>query len=276
MRSLAAVLVEQRRPLELVELDVPSPKLGQVLVRVLASGICGSQLGEIDGVKGPDRFLPHLLGHEATAEVVECGEGVRSVRPGDRVVLHWRKGAGLESVAPVYSSSIGPINAGWVTTFNEFAIVSENRATKVPASLPAELGALFGCAVTTAFGVVCNDARVGLGESVAVFGAGGLGLNIVQGAAMAGAFPIIAIDRYAGRLELATALGATHCIDTSVSDVREAVARIVGAAGVDVAIEIGPGKVLAGLVKRIDKGLKVVNVSDVASVESLADQLAAV
>jgi S-(hydroxymethyl)glutathione dehydrogenase/alcohol dehydrogenase len=175
------------------EVEVPPLKLGQVLVKVLASGICGSQIGEINGVKGPDRFLPHLLGHEGCGEVLEAGEGVRSVKPGDRVVLHWRKGTGLESVTPVYGSRIGRVNAGWVTTFNEHAIVSENRLTKVPAGFDVEAAALFGCAVTTAFGVVTNNAQVAIGQSVVVFGAGGIGLNIVQGAALAGAHPIVAV-----------------------------------------------------------------------------------
>ena len=216
---------------------MPSPKLGQVLVRVLCSGICGSQVGEINGVKGPDRFLPHLLGHEGAGEVVECGEGVRTVKAGDRVVLHWRKGAGLESVTPVYESRIGKINAGWVTTFNEYAIVSENRVTAVPADFDLETAALLGCAVTTGFGVVNNDAQLSIGQSIAVFGAGGIGLNIVQGAALAGANPIIAVDIFDNRLALAQSLGATHAINSATTDPTDAILRIVGSEGVDVAVD---------------------------------------
>ena len=237
MKSLAAILVEQKRPLVIEEVEVPSPKLGQVLVKVLTSGICGSQIGEIDGVKGPDRFLPHLLGHEGCGEVLECGEGVRHVKPGDRVVLHWRKGAGLESTTPVYESSIGRVNAGWVTTFNEYAIVSENRLTVIPADFDPEIAALFGCAVTTGFGVVNNNARLAIGESIAVFGAGGIGLNIVQGAALAGGNPIIAIDRFDNRLDLARSLGATHVINLTKADAAEEIRRIVGHDGVDVAVD---------------------------------------
>jgi S-(hydroxymethyl)glutathione dehydrogenase/alcohol dehydrogenase len=216
---------------------VPPLKLGQVLVKVLASGICGSQIGEINGVKGPDRFLPHLLGHEGCGEVLEAGEGVRSVKPGDRVVLHWRKGTGLESVTPVYGSRIGRVNAGWVTTFNEHAIVSENRLTKVPAGFDVEAAALFGCAVTTAFGVVTNNAQVAIGQSVVVFGAGGIGLNIVQGAALAGAHPIVAVDLFDNRLELARSLGATHAVNSRRADPSEAIATIVGNDGADVVID---------------------------------------
>jgi S-(hydroxymethyl)glutathione dehydrogenase/alcohol dehydrogenase len=237
VRFRAAVLVEQKKPLALEDLEVPPLKLGQVLVRMLVSGICGSQVGEIEGVKGPDRFLPHLLGHEGCAEVLEVGEGVRHVKAGDRVVLHWRKGEGLESVTPVYESRIGKVNAGWVTTFNEFAVVSENRVTGVPADFDPEIAALFGCAVTTGFGVVNNDARLGIGASIAIFGSGGIGLNIVQGAALAGANPIIALDRFDNRLELARALGATHAINVTTCDAAEEIRRIVGHEGVDVAVD---------------------------------------
>jgi len=237
MKSRAAILVEQKQPLVIDDVEVPALKLGQVLVRVLVSGICGSQLGEIDGVKGPDRFLPHLLGHEGCGEVLEVGEGVRHVKPGDRVVLHWRKGAGLESVAPVYDSKIGRVNAGWVTTFNELAVVSENRVTAIPADVDPDVAALLGCAVTTGFGVVTNNARLAIGESIAVFGAGGIGLNIVQGAALAGGHPIIAIDRFDNRLALARSLGATHAINMTQTDAAEEIHRIVGHEGVDIAVD---------------------------------------
>jgi S-(hydroxymethyl)glutathione dehydrogenase/alcohol dehydrogenase len=188
-------------------------------------------------VKGPDRFLPHLLGHEGCGTVLEVGEGVRSVKPGDRVVLHWRKGAGLESVTPKYASRLGTVNAGWVTTFNEHAIVSENRVTAVPADFDIEAAALFGCAITTAFGVVNANAQVAIGQSVAVFGAGGIGLSIIQGAALAGGHPIIAVDLFDNRLELARSLGATHTINSRSADAAAEIARIVGSDGVDVAID---------------------------------------
>ena len=237
MKTRAAILVEQKKPLVIEEVEVPPLKLGQVLVKVLASGICGSQIGEINGVKGPDRFLPHLLGHEGCGEVLEAGEGVRSVKPGDRVVLHWRKGTGLESVTPVYESRIGRVNAGWVTTFNEHAIVSENRLTKVPAGFDVEAATLFGCAVTTAFGVVTNNAQVAIGQSVVVFGAGGIGLSIVQGASLAGANPIVAVDLFDNRLELARSLGATHAVNSRGTDPSDAIAKIVGNDGADVVID---------------------------------------
>ena len=144
---------------------------------------------------------------------------------------------GLESVAPVYESRIGKVNAGWVTTFNDLAIVSENRVTAIPTDIDPEIAALFGCAVTTGFGVVNNNARLAIGESIAIFGAGGIGLNIVQGAALAGGNPIIALDRFDNRLELARSLGATHTINVTKADAAEEIRRIVGHDGVDVAVD---------------------------------------
>lgn len=237
MKGLAAILVQQRQPLVLEEIEIPAPGFGQVLVKLLCSGICGSQIGEIDGVKGPDRYLPHLLGHEGTGIVLECGEAVSTVKPGDQVVLHWRKGAGRESATPKYGSKLGEIHAGWVTTFNEYAVVSENRVTAIPNDFDPEIAALFGCAVTTGFGVINNNARLKIGQSIAVFGAGGIGLSIVQGAALASAYPIIAVDIHDNRLLLAERLGATHTINSTHSDPEEGIRAIVGSEGLDVAVD---------------------------------------
>ena len=237
MKATAAILVETGKPLVIEEIEIPALRFGQVLVKVVCSGICGAQINEIDAVKGPDKFLPHLLGHEATGEVLECGEGVTTVKPGDRVVMHWRKVAGLQAPTPKYSSRIGTVNAGWVTTFNTHAVISENRLTSIPKDFDSECGALMGCAVTTAFGVLNNDAGLRAGESVAVFGTGGVGLSVVQAAAMMAAHPIIAVDLRAEKLELARQLGATHCIDAGKQDVAAEVRKIVGSSGVDVAVE---------------------------------------
>jgi S-(hydroxymethyl)glutathione dehydrogenase / alcohol dehydrogenase len=234
----AAILVEQRKPLVIAEIELPQTlDVGQVLVKVHYSGICGSQLGEIDGAKGEDKFLPHLLGHEGSGTVVETGPGVRYVKSGDKVVLHWRKGQGIEPVPPKYKWDGKTVNAGWVTTFNEYAIVAENRITPIPADSDMEVAALFGCAVTTGFGVVVNNAKLKIGESVVVFGAGGVGLNIVQAAAMVSAWPVIAVDLHDNRLELARQMGATHLINSKKCDARQAILDIVGSAGVDAFID---------------------------------------
>lgn len=238
MKAKAAILVETGKDLVIEEIETPPLTFGQVLVKVICSGICGAQINEIDAVKGPDKFLPHLLGHEATGQVMECGQGVTTVREGDRVVMHWRKGAGIDSPTPKYKSKKrGTVNAGWVTTFNEYAVVSENRVTTVPADFDPEIGALMGCAVTTAFGVINNDARLNIGESIAIFGTGGVGLPMVQGAAMVSAYPIIAIDLQDNKLKLAKKLGATHVINAGPRGVHAKIRKIVGQDGVDVAVD---------------------------------------
>jgi len=233
----AAILAELRKPLVVDEVELPRAlDAGQVLVKVHYSGICGSQLGEIDGVKGDDPFLPHLLGHEGSGTVLEVGAGVRHVAPGDKVVLHWRKGLGIESVTPTYSWNGRKLNAGWVTTFNEYAVVSENRVTRIPPDSDMEVAALFGCAVTTGFGVVLNDARVRIGESVVVYGAGGIGLNIVQAASLVTAHPIVAVDLYDAKLDLARRMGATHLVNAHSTDAARAILEICPD-GVDVFID---------------------------------------
>lgn len=234
----AAILVEQKRPLTVDQVSLPQKlDVGQVLVKIHFSGICGSQLGEIDGAKGEDKYLPHLLGHEGSGTVVATGLGVRYVKPDDKVVLHWRKGLGIEAAPPVYEWKEKRLNAGWITTFSEYAVVSENRLTRIPGDSDLEVAALFGCAVTTGFGVIENDAKARIGESVVVYGAGGIGLNIVQAAALTNAYPIIAVDIHDNRLSLAAAMGATHMINSSNGDAPRKIEEIVGRAGVDVFID---------------------------------------
>lgn len=234
----AAILVEQTKPLVVDEIGLPETlEVGQVLAKIQCSGVCGSQLGEIDGAKGVDNYLPHLLGHEASGVVQAVGPGVRFVKPEDHVVLHWRKSQGIESMPPRYTWKGKQVNAGLIATFNEYAIVSENRVTKIEPSRDMEVASLFGCAVTTGFGVAENNAKIRFGEAVVVFGAGGVGLNIVQAASLLSAYPIIAVDLHDGRLELAKSLGATHTINSSFTDAKAAIKEMVGAQGLDVFID---------------------------------------
>jgi S-(hydroxymethyl)glutathione dehydrogenase / alcohol dehydrogenase len=235
----AAVLTQSRKPLVVDEISLPEAlEAGQVLVKVLHTTICGAQINEIDAVKGPDKFLPHLLGHEASAQVIEIGPGVTSVKRGDTVVLHWRPSQGIQSKTPAYTWRGQKLNAGWVTTFNDHAVISENRMTVIPADFDLKVASLFGCAVTTAAGVVNNDAEMKIGESVVVFGVGGVGLNVVQFAELAGGNPIVAIDLLEHKLEMARCRGATHCVNAAqVADVAAAVRAIVGDKGPDKVIE---------------------------------------
>jgi len=235
----AAILAGSRRPLVVDDITLPDAlDAGQVLVRVLHTTICGAQINEIDALKGPDKFLPHLLGHEASAEVIEIGPGVSTVSPGDTVVLHWRPSNGIQSRTPAYSWRGQKLNAGWVTTFNQYAVISENRMTVIAPNFDLKIAPLLGCAVTTAAGVVNNDGKLKVGESVAIFGAGGVGLNLVQFAALAGGYPIVAVDLLDHKLDMAKARGATHVINGGmVADVPAAIREIVGASGPDKVFE---------------------------------------
>ena len=234
----AAVLVRLKSPLQIMDVRLPDRlEFGQVLVKILYSGICGSQLGEINGVKGDDPFLPHLMGHEGSGRVLDVGPGVKTVLPGDHVVLHWRKGAGIEGPLPQYTCDGKPINAGFVTTFNNYGVVSENRVTAIPEDFPMDVAPLFGCAVTTGIGVVNNNAGLKIGQSIVVFGAGGVGLNVIQGAALVTADPIIAIDIYDKRLKMAEKFGATHLINSAYENVKEKISRILGNIGADVVVD---------------------------------------
>ena len=234
-----AILVKQNQPLVIDEISFEDVlDVGQVLVKLDYSGICGSQLGEISGVKGPDPYLPHLLGHEGSGTVVETGPGVRTVTTGDRVVLHWKKGLGIEASPPKYKWRGEIVNAGHVTTFNSAAVVSENRITKISPNTDLRAAALMGCAITTGFGVITNDAKLKIGENIIVFGAGGVGLNIIQGAKLAAANKIIAVDQWDNRLALAKNFGATSTVNVkSVENLEGSLSDAIRGFPIDVAVD---------------------------------------
>lgn len=232
----AAVLVETGKPLELWDLTLPEPAAGQVLVELAYSGICHSQLNEARGRRGPDRFLPHCLGHEGSGRVLAVGTGVTKVQPGQDVVLTWIRGDGGGPAGVVYGSERGPVNAGAVTTFQRHALVAENRVVAVPAGLPLDVAALLGCALPTGAGIVLHTLNLKQGQSLAVFGAGGIGLAAVMMARSLGAGPILVVDVRPEKLEAASALGATACFLGSTETVA-AVRAAAGGRGVDAAIE---------------------------------------
>ena len=210
----AAILVESSKPLIVDEIQLPEELFaGQVLVEVLTSGLCGAQINEIEAVKGPDKFLPHLLGHEGFAHVIEVGPGVTTVAPGDQVVMHWRPGTGIQSKPPIYKWRGKQLNAGWVTTLNKHAVVSENRVTKIPSSThDKNLIPLLGCALTTSLGVLENDAKIGIRDSLLIFGAGGVGLLLIKLAKLMGVTDITVVDIHSVKLSKAQEIGATKTL----------------------------------------------------------------
>ena len=242
----STILVENKKPLIVANVELPTKlEFGQVLVKISYSGICGAQINEIDAIKGPDKFLPHFLGHEGSGIVEKTGDGVTTVKPGDHVVLHWRKSSGIQSVTPKYLWNGKKVNAGWVTTFNEKAVVSENRLTVIPTDFDMRTAPLLGCSVTTGFGVVNNDAQVKIGQSVLIFGVGGVGLNIAQAASMVSAYPIIGVDLHEHKIDLGKNFGLTHGIIANSKNLKNEIYNIVNQKVVDIVFETtGNSKVI--------------------------------
>lgn len=233
----AAILVAQNAPLEVAEVQAPKLDIGQVLVELAYSGICGKQIEEITGKRGDDPYIPHMLGHEGSGTVLEIGPGVRKVKPGDKVILHWIKGPGIDSMPPRYRWNGTEVSSGWVTTFNQLSIASENRVTPIDADTDMDIACLLGCAVTTGLGIVFNNSNLKPAESIAVFGVGGIGINVIQGAALVNAYPIIAIDLLDHKLQWAKDFGATHVINAQNENPKEALRNLTGGSGVDVTVD---------------------------------------
>ena len=213
----AALLEKINEPLAIREVELSELEVGQVLVKVLVSGLCGAQLHEIRGHKGNEKFLPHPMGHEGCGIVEEIGPGVTTVKVGDKVVMHWRPGSGIESTFPNYTLDGKVISSGKVTTLSEYSIVSENRLTKIPSETPSVLAAMLGCSITTALGIIDNECELKFGESIAIIGCGGVGLNLIQAAKMKSASPITGVDINENVSDLARKVG----LDNFVKDIDE-------------------------------------------------------
>jgi S-(hydroxymethyl)glutathione dehydrogenase/alcohol dehydrogenase len=233
MRTLAAILVGENQ-IVVDELEIPALKPGQVLVEIQYSGVCHTQILEVRGYRGKDTFLPHCLGHEGSGKVLEIGPNVTKVKPDDLAILSWMKGSGANVPGTVYSWNDKKVNAGAITTFSRHAVISENRITPLPAGIPMEEAALIGCALPTGLGTVLNTAQPKKGQSMAVFGCGGVGLAALLGGVLAGCSPLIAIDLVPEKLDLARQLGATHCINALQSDVLKELEKL---GSLDIAIE---------------------------------------
>lgn len=184
MKTKAAVLRNIGGPLVIEELDVPRLESGQVLVKILYSGLCRSNINEINGRKGAE-FIPHLTGHEASGEILEIGKDVTKVKVGDHVVCSWIKGSGLEAQAVKYKSDNGLVNAGTCSTFSEYAVVSENKVVRICKEIKSDAAALLGCAVPTGAGIIDNFG-IKSGQKVAVFGIGGIGASALMRAVTLG------------------------------------------------------------------------------------------
>lgn len=237
MKTRAAILYSLNHPLEIKEIETPPLRSGQVLAKVLYSGVCRSQLMEVRGKRGPDRYLPHLLGHEGSGVIVEVGNQVTKVAVGDRVALTWIRADGAECGGSQYRYDKDVINAGPITTLGEYTVISENRCVRIAQEIPMDAAALLGCAVLTGSGIVLNTIRPEQGSSILIWGAGGVGLSAVMAAHLSKCKNIIAIDEHDDKLRLAEYFGATHFVNSYTEDAPKRVREIVGPGGVDYAVE---------------------------------------
>ena len=237
MKSRAAVAFAPGKPLEIVEIDVADPAAGEVLVKISHSGVCHTDAFTLSG-EDPEGIFPAVLGHEGAGTVVACGAGVTSLAPGDHVIplytaecreckfcksgktnlcqrVRATQGQGLMPDGTSRFSYQGrPIfHYMGCSTFSEYTVVNEISLAKINPAAPHGKVCLLGCGVTTGIGAVHNTAKVQAGDTVAVFGLGGIGLAVVQGARQAKAGRIIGIDTNPGKFELAKSMGATECIN---------------------------------------------------------------
>jgi S-(hydroxymethyl)glutathione dehydrogenase/alcohol dehydrogenase len=250
----AAVLTALNAPLTVTDIELPEPGAGQVRVRLAAAGVCHSDLSLSNGtLRQP---VPAVLGHEGAGTVVAVGEGVTQVAPGDAVVLNWAPAcgschfcglgepwlcanSGAAAAAPYakLAGSGGDLYPGLGTAaFAEETVVAEGAVLPLPAGVPLADAALLGCAVLTGYGAVHHSAGVRGGETVAVFGVGGVGLAVLQSARIAGAGQIVAVDVSPAKEELARAAGATEFV-VSGEDTAKRIRQLTGGYGTDVAIE---------------------------------------
>jgi len=274
----AAVLTGLDEPLAIRDdVVVEAPHAGEIRIRVAACGVCRSDLSMQDGTMPIP--MPAVLGHEASAVVEEVGEGVTDLAPGDHVVVSWvpqcgdcffcRRGqahlcqaadvllaGGLLDGAPRLRLDGAPLfQMSGAGAFSDETVIPVDAAVKVPDDVPLDVAALLGCAVLTGVGAALNTATIRRGDTVAVVGCGGVGLNIVQGAQIAGAEVIVAVDVSPAKLATAEAFGATHTVDASRVDPANAVRDLTGQRGADVAFEaLGHGRTIEQTVDMTRRG----------------------
>ncbi|ACD57645.1 S-(hydroxymethyl)glutathione dehydrogenase/class III alcohol dehydrogenase [Xanthomonas oryzae pv. oryzae] len=280
MKSRAAVAFGPGKPLEMVEIDVAPPKAGEVLVRITHTGVCHTDAFTLSG-DDPEGIFPSVLGHEGGGIVEQVGEGVTSVKVGDHVIplytaecrkckfclsgktnlcqaVRATQGKGLMPDGTTRFSYNGePIyHYMGCSTFSEYTVVPEISLAVVNPEAPLEKVCLLGCGVTTGIGAVHNTAKVKPGESVAVFGLGGIGLAVIQGAVQAKAGRILAIDTNPGKFDLARSMGATDCINPKDYDkpIQEVIVELTDG-GVDFSFEcIGNVNVMRSALECCHKG----------------------
>jgi len=232
----AAILNKIGTKLVIADVEMPPLSRGQVLVKLLYSGVCRSQLMEIKGGRGDDPWLPHMLGHEGSGIVEEVGPGATKFSKGDEVIAGWMRTDGLEGAPPKYRWGERIVNAGRVTTFSRYSIISENRLVLKPVILDFKQAVLFGCAIPTGAGLVLNEIAPPINAKICLVGLGGIGMAALMTLLSLRVSNIIAIDRSLGKLEFAKSLGVPYVLNPNDGDIRTEVKRLFPN-GADICIE---------------------------------------
>jgi len=280
MKTRAAVAWEAGKPLSIEEVDVAGPKAGEVLVRIVATGVCHTDAFTLSGAD-PEGLFPAILGHEGGGVVEEVGAGVTSVRPGDHVIPLYTPECGeckfcksgktnlCQKIRATQGKGLMPdgtsrfsiggkpvLHYMGTSTFAEYTVLPEIAVAKINPRAPLDKVCLLGCGITTGIGAALNTAKVQPGSSVAVFGLGGIGLSVVQGAVMAKAARILAVDTNPAKFEMARALGATDCINPQDYDrpIQQVIVDLTDG-GVDYSFEcIGNVNVMRSALECCHKG----------------------
>ncbi|MCP4045683.1 MAG: S-(hydroxymethyl)glutathione dehydrogenase/class III alcohol dehydrogenase [Gammaproteobacteria bacterium] len=280
MKSRAAIALKAGQPLEITEIDVQGPKEGEVLVRMVATGVCHTDAFTLSG-EDPEGIFPSVLGHEGGGVIEEVGPGVTSVKPGDHVIPLYTPECGqcsfcqsgktnlCQAIRVTQGQGLMPDGSSrfslngetlyhymGTSTFSEYSVMPEISVAKINQQAPLDKVCLLGCGITTGIGAVLNTAKVEAGASVAVFGMGGIGLSVVQGAVMAGASRILAIDLNEDKFEMARMLGATDFVNPSKYDqpIQDVIVDLTDG-GVDYSFEcIGNTNVMRSALECCHKG----------------------
>ena len=262
IRCRAAILIDPNKPLVVDEVEFPDPAPDQVLVKLFSSGVCHSQIHTMRRPPRPGRSLPALLGHESTGVVAARGRDVRHVKEGDHVITTWVDLDNSTSPLPPASHALnerpqsivmwgGKEVSASAATWAEYALASDRVVVPIPDDVPTDVTAIIGCAVMTGAGAIINTLQVRPGQSVAVFGSGGIGLCA---AAIVDAHPIVAVDVSENKLAFARRFGATQTVNAQETDPVEAIRELTGA-GVDFAIDaIGLPQTQEQILRAVKKG----------------------
>jgi Zn-dependent alcohol dehydrogenase len=246
-KGRAAIYVEPRKPLVIDEVEFADPGPDQVLVKLFSSGVCHSQLHTMQRPARKGQSLPALIGHESTGIVVAKGRDVTHVKEGDHVITTWVDRDSAKTNQPMVTHALNEraqYYARWndqqvmhsAATWAEYAVAQERVVLPMPNDLPTDVTSIIGCAVMTGAGAIINTLQMRPGESVAIFGAGGIGLCAISAAAIVDAYPVIAVDIDDRKLAFAQRMGATHIVNAKEMDAVEAIKQITGS-GTDYAID---------------------------------------